>query len=91
MKVLGKKREQNGLPGMLLADGCGFYFLTISPAFSPRQSLVGRRKENVNEGKFTTLVISTVLLKVRVESLWLVPAQQFQLVPREYLKARREK
>lgn len=87
-------RDENGtkwLAGMLLADGCGFYFLTISLAFSPRQSLLGRRKGNVNGGEFTTLVIAVVLLKVRVESLCLVPAQQFHLVPRECLKARREK
>lgn len=45
----------------------------------------------MNGGEFTTLVISVVLLKVRVESLCLVPAQQFHLVPRECLKARREK
>lgn len=45
----------------------------------------------LNGGKFTTAVISVVLVKVRVESLCLVPAQQFQLVPGECLKSHREK
>lgn len=45
----------------------------------------------MNGGKFTTRVIFVVLLKVRVESVCPVPAQQFHLVPRECLKSRREK
>lgn len=87
----GEEKGAKWLAVVWLAGGHGFYFPAISPAFSPRQSLVGRRKENENEGKFTTPVISVVLLKVRVESLCLVPAQQFHLVPGERLKSRREK
>lgn len=45
----------------------------------------------MNRGKLTTPVIPVVLLKVRVESLCLVLAQQFHLVPGECLKSRREK
>lgn len=90
-KGAGQEKGAKWLAGVLLADGHGFYFPAICPAFSPRQSLVGRRKENVNGGKLTTPVIPVVLLKVRVESLCLVLAQQFHLVPGECLKSRREK
>lgn len=90
-KGAGEEEGAKWLADVLLADGHGFYFPAVSPAFSPRQNLVGRRKESVNGGKFTTPVISVVLLKVRVESLCLVPAQQFHLVPGECLKSRREK
>lgn len=40
--------------------------------------------------KFTTPVLSVVLVKVRVESLCLVQAQQFQIIPGELLKPCRE-
>lgn len=73
---------------MFLLMDTGFSSLQLSLLSAP--DLEGRRKENVNGGKFTS-VIPVWLLKVRVESLCLEPAQQFHLVPRECLKSHREK
>lgn len=89
----GTREEKGGkwLCCVFLLMDTGFTPPAAFPAFSLRQSLEGKRKENVNGGKFTSPLIPVWLLKVRVESLCLEPAQQFHFVPGECLKSRREK